>query len=74
MLVALRLWLGPAEDMALPSEERDEPAASWSNEPEPWEAEYLARYGTETSIEELIEEGRADELRGLGYRGELPEE
>ena len=79
MLLALRLWAGPANgsnadfshDDGSIFEDVHEPEP-W--EPEPWEAEALARYGTETSIEQLVSEGRADELRGLGYKGELPGE
>ena len=71
ILLGLRLWLGPADEKLPSVDAAEEP---WLDEPEPWEAEALARYGTETSIDQLIAEGRADELRGLGYQGDLPEE
>ena len=74
VILALRLWLGPVEEGAPPSHASEELAPAPPREPEPWEAEALARYGTETSVDQLIAEGRADELRGLGYEGELPEE
>ena len=70
ILLGLRSWLGPADE-ALPSLDAEE--EPWLGEPEPWEADALARYETETSVDQLIAEGRADELRGLGYEGELPE-
>ena len=71
-LLVLRACLGPGEpdDVGIA---HGEEFVDQAYEPEPWEAEALARYGTETSIEQLIDEGCADELRGLGYRGELPE-
>ena len=71
ILLGLRLWLGPADAAPPALDKAEEP---WLDESEPWEAEALARYGTETSIDQLVSEGRADELRGLGYQGELPEE
>ena len=43
-------------------------------ETEPWSAEALARHGTETSVADLAAQGRADELRGLGYTGDIPGE
>ena len=71
ILLGLRLWLRPADAAPPTLDAAEEP---WLDEPEPWEVEALARYGTETSIDQLIAEGRADELRGLGYQGDLPEE
>ena len=71
ILLGLRLWLGPADEAPPALETELEPRL---DEPEPWEADALARYGTDTSIDQLLSEGRADELRGLGYQGELPEE
>ena len=73
-LFVLRLWLGPAEEEPRPARDFDAGDPAVPGDPEPWEAEALARYGTETSVDQLIAEGRADELRGLGYEGELPEE
>ena len=37
-----------------------------------WTPEALARLGTPDTVGELVAQGRADELRGLGYSGELP--
>ena len=74
VLLALRLWLGPVEEKAPPPHALEELDPGPLHEPAPWEAEALARYGTETSVDQLIAEGRADALRGLGYEGELPEE
>ena len=74
ILLALRLWAGPANGSNADFSHDDGSLFEDVHEPEPWEAEALARYGTETSIEQLIAEGRADELRGLGYEGELPGE
>ena len=49
ILLGLRLWLGPADDKApLAVDSEQEPRL---DEPEPWEADALARYGTETSID-----------------------
>jgi hypothetical protein len=39
-----------------------------------WTPEALARLGTPETVADLVAQGRADELRGLGYRGELPPE
>ena len=66
----LRLWLGPAE---IAGPETDMKDRHLPEEPEFWEVEALSRYGTETSVEQLVQEGRADELRGLGYEGDLPD-
>lgn len=74
VLFVLRLRLGPAEEGPRPARDIDAADPVMPDEPEPWEAEALARYGTETSVDQLIAEGRADELRRLGYEGELPEE
>ena len=74
ILLGLRLWLGPADDAPAGLDPAEESFSNEHYEPEPWEAEALVRYGTETSIDQLVSEGRADELRGLGYDGDLPEE
>ena len=72
-LLALRLWLGPAESP--PSEHPEHDLDEFrETEGEYWTAEHLARYGTETSIADLAAQGRADELRGLGYEGDIPGE
>ena len=39
-----------------------------------WTADALARLGTPDTVADLAAQGRADELRGLGYEGELPPE
>ena len=43
-------------------------------EEELWTADALARLGTPETVADLVAQGRADELRGLGYSGELPPE
>jgi len=40
----------------------------------PVDPETLGRLGTPETVAELVAQGRADELRGLGYRGDLPPE
>ena len=80
-LIAVRLWVGPAPDNdAWLEDETDHPLTDLGEagpldprEPELWEVEALARWGTETTVEQLIIEGRTDELRGLGYAGDLPD-
>ena len=37
-----------------------------------WTPDALARLGTPETVADLVAEGRGDELRGLGYSGELP--
>ena len=39
-----------------------------------WTPDALARLGTPETVADLIAQGRAEELRGLGYQGELPPE
>ncbi len=39
-----------------------------------WTADALARLGTPETVADLVAQGRTDELRGLGYSGELPPE
>ena len=69
LLLALRLWAGPA-----PVKPRAPPAdAPPLEDEELWTAEALARLGTEATVADLVAQGRAEELRGLGYRGDLPE-
>jgi len=56
------------------------PAAKLDPSPVPaeeeqlWTADALARLGTPETVADLVAQGRADELRGLGYQGELPPE
>ena len=73
VLLLLRLWAGPAParpaDSRRPTIEPDAPA----DEPL-WTAEALQKYGTPETAADLNEQGRADELRGLGYRGDVPSE
>ena len=45
-----------------------------SDEKELWTPDALARLGTPDTVADLVAQGRADELRGLGYDGELPPE
>ena len=40
----------------------------------PVDPDTLGRLGTPETVAELVAQGRADELRGLGYRGDLPPE
>lgn len=42
------------------------------DEEELWTPDALARLGTPETVAELVAQGRGDELRGLGYSGELP--
>ena len=73
VLLVLRLAFGPARpERRSPAPLPDEVALQ--DEPEPWTAEALARHGTDTSIADLAAQGRADELRGLGYTGDIPED
>jgi hypothetical protein len=51
---------------------RDPPPAPPAEEDELWTADALARLGTPDTVADLVSEGRADELRGLGYEGDLP--
>ena len=43
-------------------------------EPELWTAEAVAKLGTEETVADLVAQGRTDELRGLGYQGDLPKD
>ncbi len=75
LLLVLRLWLGPSSG-ASPTRESppvDSPAPE-AEEPELWTADALARLGTEETLEDLAAQGRADKLRDLGYRGDIPGE
>ena len=38
----------------------------------PVDAETLARLGSPDTVAQLVAQGRGDELRGLGFSGELP--
>lgn len=40
----------------------------------PVDPETLGRLGTPETVAELVAQGRADELRELGYRGDFPPE
>jgi hypothetical protein len=57
-----------------PAARRDPPPAPTPEEEELWTADALARLGTPETVADLVAQGRADELRGLGYSGELPPE
>ncbi len=75
LFLLLRLWAGP-----VPPRPADSHQQAIDGEPEPadddplWTPEALQKYGTPEMAEQLYEQGRADELRGLGYRGDLPPE
>jgi hypothetical protein len=51
-----------------------DPSPALPPEEELWSADALARLGTPETVADLVTQGRADELRGLGYSGELPPE
>jgi hypothetical protein len=51
---------------------RRAPPPTAADEEELWTADALARLGTPDTVADLVAEGRADELRGLGYTGDLP--
>ena len=56
-----------------PASKRRAPAAP-PDEEELWTPEALARLGTPETAADLVAQGRAEELRGLGYSGDLPSE
>jgi hypothetical protein len=56
-----------------PAAKRD-PSPLPPQEEDLWTADALARLGTPETVADLVAQGRADELRGLGYSGELPPE
>ena len=57
---------------------RPEQVSEADNEPDyeldgsPVDSEMLARLGTPETVAELVAQGHGDELRGLGYQGQLP--
>jgi hypothetical protein len=51
---------------------RRAPPPAAPDEEELWTPDALARLGTPDTVADLVAEGRADELRGLGYTGDLP--
>ena len=53
---------------------RDETSAPPPPEEELWTADALSRLGTPETVADLVAQGRADELRGLGYAEEWPPE
>ena len=57
-----------------PPAKREEPTAPLEEEEALWTPDALARLGTPETVADLVAHGRADELRGLGYQGELPPE
>lgn len=67
-LLALRLWAGPAPKAPRPPIAERETGG----EEQLWTPDALARLGTPETVADLVAQGRADELRGLGYQGELP--
>lgn len=38
-----------------------------------WTSDALARLGTPETVADLVAQDRADELRALGYEGDIPE-
>lgn len=56
-----------------PASKRPAPPAP-QDEEELWTPDALARLGTPDTVAELVAQRRAEELRGLGYSGELPPE
>ncbi len=72
LLLVLRLWLGPS-----PPRHADSPPPTQLPDAgqgdELWTVDALQKYGTPETAADLYEQGRADELHGLGYRGEIPE-
>jgi hypothetical protein len=38
-----------------------------------WTPDAVARLGTPETVADLVAQGRADELQGLGYSGDLPD-
>ncbi|NTZ43373.1 hypothetical protein G7A66_09815 [Altererythrobacter sp. SALINAS58] len=72
LLLILRLWVGPPDRTGarparrrLPQDDRNAPG----DEPDLWTVEAVQRYGTPDTAADLASEGRAGELRGLGYDG-----
>ena len=57
-----------------PAPKRDSPIAPPEDDDALWTPDALARLGTPETVTDLVAQGRADELRGLGYEGELPPE
>jgi hypothetical protein len=57
-----------------PAPKRQEPGIPPEEDEALWTPDALARLGTPDTVADLVAQGRADELRGLGYQGELPPE
>ncbi|WP_230279228.1 hypothetical protein [Croceicoccus sp. Ery15] len=74
LLLALRLWLGPSPTRHADSLPPTGPLPDAAQDDELWTVDALQKYGTPDTAADLYEQGRADELRGLGYRGEISEE
>jgi hypothetical protein len=55
-----------------PLPKREMPMADPGEDEAPWAPDALARLGTPETVADLVAQGRADELRGLGYEGDLP--
>lgn len=71
LLLAARLIVGPAAP-ANPSRREEHPPAEAADEEPLWTPDALSRLGTPETVQDLVAQGRTDELRGLGYEGELP--
>lgn len=72
LLLILRLWVGPPDrTVARPARRRlpQDDRYAFSDEPELWTVQAMQRYGTPGTAADLASEGRAEELRGLGYDG-----
>jgi hypothetical protein len=57
-----------------PAPKREAPNAPTVDDEALWTPDALARLGTPETVADLVAQGRGDELRGLGYDGELPPE
>ncbi|GGD85255.1 hypothetical protein GCM10011515_01180 [Tsuneonella deserti] len=71
-IFALALLAGLAAPRK-PAAKRDPPSPP-PQEEDLWTADALARLGTPETVADLVAQGREEELRGLGYAGELPPE
>lgn len=73
--IVMGLTAPPAKSVRRSGPEQEpEFAPGYELDGSPVDAATLARLGTPDTVAELVTQGRADELRGLGYRGELPPE
>jgi hypothetical protein len=54
-----------------PAPKREMPMAEPKEDEALWTPDALARLGTPETVTDLVAQGRAEELRGLGYEGDL---